>query len=160
MGRAWILQSCVSSLNISNCTKLNWQYLASTWITVHDSCKWLSHLVFYSTLWNLCDIMLVSVLLSQVWATCKWHSSLSITIHVWNVVFQRKAIFITFSKLGAAQYRNRAQAGHPGFGSQQEQHIFLHSIVSTLTLAPTQPPTQYTRGNSGSTRYVLMTVHN
>jgi hypothetical protein len=86
-------------------------------------------------------------------ATSEWPSTLSINIHVCNAVFQRKTVFIAFSKLGQLSwYRDGAQAGHPGFGSQQEQqHIFLYSIVSRPPLAPTQPPTQYTMGNVGST---------
>jgi hypothetical protein len=53
-------------------------------------------------------------------------------------------------------YRDRAQAGHPGFGSQQEQYIFFYSIASRPALAPTQPPTQYTMGNGVPTPYVFM----
>jgi hypothetical protein len=158
MGWAWVLESSVSSLNISNCSKLSWLYLAGIWVTLHEFCKWLSHLACYPILWNL-YYMLASVLLFQVQATSKWPSTLSINIH--NAVFKRKMVFIPFSKLGAAHLVSWWGTGWtPGIQFPTGTTHLLYSIVSRPPLVPTQPPTQHTMGNGGSTRYVLMTVHN
>jgi hypothetical protein len=75
--------------------------------------------------------------------------------------FREKWYLLHFqSLLQFSWYRDGAQAGHPRFTSQQEQQISLYTIASIPFLAPTQLPTQYSMGNGGSTRYVLMKVHN
>lgn len=144
-------ESSVSSLYTLNCTKLKWLYLVGIWTTVHHSCKWLNNLVCYWMLWNLCDL-LTAVLLSQVGATYKWSSTLSIAIHFEMQCFRGRKYLSYFQRLGQlSEYCDESQAWHPGFCSQQGQHIFVHFTASTPTLLLTQPLTKYTMCGSGFT---------